>query len=196
MGSSTDFDFLCRDRRVHHRKLATRLAGVNDWYEFDGTSSTRSIMAGFGNVEDNMLEDPHGPYRAAALRGFDATHQLWRIWWLDLRFPTEIGVPVAGAFDGDGVSPLPMSPGRKRPSSCALSGTTMLEMDPAGSRRFPLMTAGIGKPTGQWTSHGDETTGLRTQRLATFPGIRTGSVSGGVGVVGANIRRIDENDGA
>jgi hypothetical protein len=58
MGSSTDFDFLCRDRRVHHRKLATRLAGVNDWCEFDGTSSTRSIMAGFGNVEDNMLEDP------------------------------------------------------------------------------------------------------------------------------------------
>jgi hypothetical protein len=101
MGSSTDFDFLCHDWRVHHRKLATRLAGANDWYEFDGTSSTRSIMSGFGNVEDNLLEDPHGSYRAAALRGFDATHRLWRIWWLDMRFPTEIGVPVVGAFDGD-----------------------------------------------------------------------------------------------
>jgi hypothetical protein len=97
----TDFEFLCHDWRVHHRKLATRLAGANDWYEFEGSSSTRSIMAGFGNVEDNWLQDPHGPYRAAALRGFDATHQVWRIWWLDLRFPTAIGVPTTGAFDGD-----------------------------------------------------------------------------------------------
>jgi hypothetical protein len=101
MSASTDFDFLHHNWRVRHRKLKTRLVGAGDWVEFDGTSTTRPILDGHGNVEDNFLDDPSGAYRAAALRGFDERTGLWRIWWLDLRFPDAIGAPVVGGFDGD-----------------------------------------------------------------------------------------------
>lgn len=96
-----DFDFLHRDWVVRHRKLTTRLAGASDWMEFDGTSTTRPILGGQGNVEDNFLNDPSGPYRAAALRTFETSTRLWRIWWVDQRQPAELGTPVLGRFDGD-----------------------------------------------------------------------------------------------
>jgi hypothetical protein len=99
MTGDRDFDFLHRDWTVRHRKLITRLAGANDWVEFDGSSTTRPILGGAGNVEDNFLNDPAGAYRAAALRAFDASTGLWRIWWLDLRYPGELGTPVVGRFE-------------------------------------------------------------------------------------------------
>lgn len=101
MTGEHDFDFLHRDWRVRHRKLTTRLADASDWVEFDGTSSTRPLLAGFGNVEDNFIDDPRGAYHAAALRAFEADTGLWRIWWLDQRSPSEIGPPVVGRFTGD-----------------------------------------------------------------------------------------------
>ena len=100
MTGEHDFDFLHGEWRVRHRKLATRLAGADDWYEFDGTSSTRPILAGYGNIEDNTINEPGGAYRAAAVRAFESDTGLWRIWWLDLRSPTEIGPPVVGRFEG------------------------------------------------------------------------------------------------
>lgn len=101
MTGEHDFDFLFGDWNVHHRKLATRLAGADDWQEFRGTSTTRPILGGRGNVEDNAIDDPAGAYLAAAVRAFDGTTGLWRIWWLDLRSPTELGTPVVGRFEGD-----------------------------------------------------------------------------------------------
>lgn len=101
MTGANDFDFLHRDWKVRHRKLTTRLAGADDWIEFDGTSTTRPILGGSGNVEDNFLDEPGGAYRAAALRSFEAGTGLWRIWWLDLRSPAEIGNPVVGRFEGN-----------------------------------------------------------------------------------------------
>lgn len=100
MTGERDFDFLHRDWRVRHRKLQTRLARADDWVAFDGTSSTRPILGGLGNVEDNWLDDPAGAYRATALRAFEAGTGLWRIWWLDLRHPGVLGPPVVGRFDG------------------------------------------------------------------------------------------------
>jgi len=98
MTGQSDFDFLHRDWNVRHRRLATRLAGADDWFEFDGTSTTRPTMGGYGNVEDNFLDDPGGAYRAMAVRAFEASTGLWRIWWLDLRSPAELGPPVIGRF--------------------------------------------------------------------------------------------------
>ena len=100
MSTATDFDFLFRDWTVHHRKLKTRLAGANDWVEFSGTSTTRPVLGGEGNIEDNVLHDPGGTYRAIAVRSFDAQSKVWRIWWLDLRTPGDMGTPVLGRFDG------------------------------------------------------------------------------------------------
>ena len=99
----TDFDFVFGDWTVRHRRLKERLAGCTEWVEFDGEMSTRPILGGFGNLEDNLLRFPDGEFRAIALRSFDPSTSQWRIWWLDGRFPDRIDVPVVGGFrDGVG----------------------------------------------------------------------------------------------
>lgn len=99
-----DFDFIIGDWRVRHRRLRTRLAGCSEWIEFEGTSSTRRILGGFGNLEDNTLELPGGAYRAVALRSFDPATATWSIWWLDGRYPDRIDPPMVGGFaDGTGL---------------------------------------------------------------------------------------------
>jgi hypothetical protein len=98
----TDFDFVLGDWSVRHRRLKQRLAGCTEWVEFDGEMSTRAVLGGFGNVEDNLLHFPEGDFRAIALRAYDPATSQWRIWWLDGRFPDRIDVPVIGGF-ADGV---------------------------------------------------------------------------------------------
>lgn len=100
--SADDFDFLIGRWRVSHRRLKRRLEGCTDWDTFGGTSDARKLMAGLGNVDDNLIELPEGTYRAASLRAFDPHARQWSIWWLDGRTPGHIGVPVRGGF-ADGV---------------------------------------------------------------------------------------------
>lgn len=99
---SHDFDFEVGGWKVTHRRLKERLAGSNDWEEFTGTSETRTVLGGNGNVEDNLLNFPIGPYRAIAVRAFDVASQTWAIWWLSANDPHHLDVPVIGKFE-DGV---------------------------------------------------------------------------------------------
>lgn len=94
-----DFDFIIGDWQVQHRRLNARLCGCEDWTVFGGRTTTRKILQGFGNVEDNVLAFPDGEVRAAALRSYDAASGAWAIWWLDGRAPHELDVPVVGRFD-------------------------------------------------------------------------------------------------
>ncbi len=96
----TDFDFIIGDWSVIHRRLNARLQGCKDWTEFRGTSSTRKILAGFGNVEDNVLQFPDGAVRAVAIRSYDPGTRTWAIWWLDGRAPHSLDTPVVGGFSG------------------------------------------------------------------------------------------------
>ena len=96
--SPADFDFVIGSWNVAHRRLKERLASCSEWIEFPGTSETRKILGGYGNVEDNVLELPEGSYRAVALRSYNALEKAWAIWWLDGRSPWSIDTPVVGAF--------------------------------------------------------------------------------------------------
>ena len=98
--SPADFDFIVGDWQVHHRRLNSRLTGCTEWTEFNGSSSTRKILSGFGNVEDNILYFPEAEVRAAAFRSFDPVAKTWAIWWLDGRAPHNLDVPVVGGFVG------------------------------------------------------------------------------------------------
>ena len=98
--AASDFDFMIGDWRVNHRRLNSRLTGCTDWTEFHGTSSTRKILGGFGNVEDNTLKFPDGEVKAAAFRSFDEKSRKWAIWWLDHRSPHTLDTPVVGKFSG------------------------------------------------------------------------------------------------
>ena len=96
-----DFDFIIGDWHVRHRRLNLRLSGCTDWTEFSGLSSTRKILGGFGNVEDNLLRFPDGDVHAAAMRSFDRATGKWSIWWLDGRSPHQLDTPVVGGFAGN-----------------------------------------------------------------------------------------------
>jgi len=96
---SHDFDFEFGLWQVQHRRLKERLVGCDDWEEFSGSSQTRPVLGGNGNVEDNLLEPPSGAYRAIALRAFDVTSQTWAIWWLSAADPHRLDVPVIGKFE-------------------------------------------------------------------------------------------------
>jgi hypothetical protein len=97
-GAPTDFAFAVGDWHVAHRRLRERLAGCTEWVEFDGEMSTQTVLGGFGNIEDNLLHLPEGPYRAIAVRSFDPQSRQWVIWWLDARAPHQLDVPVVGSF--------------------------------------------------------------------------------------------------
>jgi hypothetical protein len=96
----TDFDFIIGDWHVAHRRLNARLSGCTEWTAFSGLSTTRKILGGFGNVEDNLLRFPEGDARAVAVRSFDPAMRKWSIWWLDARNPHQLDVPVIGGFTG------------------------------------------------------------------------------------------------
>ena len=97
--SASDFDFFIGTWSVAHRRLKERLVGCNEWIEFEGTSVARKILGGLGNIDDNVLELPDGPYRAVTLRSFDINAGTWSIWWLDGRNPGQLDVPVVGGFE-------------------------------------------------------------------------------------------------
>jgi hypothetical protein len=100
---SHDFDFEFGRWHVHHRRRKERLADCDDWETFEGTSETRPVLGGNGNVEDNLLHFPGGAYRAIAVRAFDIATQTWAIWWLAANDPHRLDVPVIGKFiDGEG----------------------------------------------------------------------------------------------
>jgi hypothetical protein len=65
---AADFDFLFGTWRVHHRKLKHRLAGDTDWIQFEGEMICWPLLGGLGNVDDDLLDDPSGAYRAMSLR--------------------------------------------------------------------------------------------------------------------------------
>lgn len=100
---SHDFDFFFGRWRVEHRRLDARLAGCTTWTEFAGRCTVWPLLGGLGNLDDNVLELPTGPYRAATLRSYDLATDQWSIWWLDSRNPHHLDPPVVGRFrDGLG----------------------------------------------------------------------------------------------
>lgn len=100
---AADFDFFIGDWTVTHRRLKERLNHCQEWEIFSGSCSTRKILGGAGNADDNVLNLPDNSYHAATLRSFNAATAMWSIWWLDGRHPDQLDVPVRGQFiDGIG----------------------------------------------------------------------------------------------
>ena len=95
-GHVGDFDFLVGRWRVRHHCLI----GLTGWQDFDGECVMQKLLGGQANVEDNVWRMSNAAYRAIALRVFDPERRTWSIFWLDARWPTTIGPPVVGGFDG------------------------------------------------------------------------------------------------
>jgi hypothetical protein len=99
---AADFDFLHGEWLVRHRKLVRRLTGCDEWQTFSGAIRAATILAGLGNIDENVIDAPSGRYEALTVRTFDPETSLWTIHWIDGRDPKP-DAPVTGSFvDGVG----------------------------------------------------------------------------------------------
>jgi hypothetical protein len=98
--SARDFDFWMGRWDVHNRYLRTRLAGSDDWAEFESTSVARPLLDGIGN-EDEFRTDYDGGFIGMSFRFYDPELDRWAIYWADTRRPGVLDPPVFGSFDGD-----------------------------------------------------------------------------------------------
>jgi hypothetical protein len=96
-----DFDFWIGHWNVRNRRLRERLAGSDDWIEFDATVVARQLPGGLGNV-DEFHTDWSGGFVGMSFRFFDPETEQWAIYWADSRRPGLLDPPVVGSF-ADGV---------------------------------------------------------------------------------------------
>lgn len=98
--SKDDFDFLVGTWNVSNKKLNVRLAGSDEWSEFDSTLEMRKTLLGFGDFEVYRAEFNGEPFEGEAVRLFDQTTRLWSIYWADSSSGRLDRFPVVGSFDG------------------------------------------------------------------------------------------------
>jgi hypothetical protein len=100
MGEAGDFDFWPGRWNVHNRRLRKRLAGSDEWEEFEATSVARPILGGLGN-EDEFRTDHDGGFIGMSFRFFDPATRQWSIYWADSRRSGLLDPPLFGSFSGD-----------------------------------------------------------------------------------------------
>jgi hypothetical protein len=101
--TSHDFDFWMGRWNVRNRRLVRRLAGSDEWDEFDAKVAARPLPGGLGN-EDVFCSDYGGGFVGMSFRLFDPDTGLWSIYWTDTRRAGLLDPPVIGSFsDGIGI---------------------------------------------------------------------------------------------
>lgn len=96
--SPDDFDFLVGKWRVHNRKLNKRLAGCDEWNEFEAIGECRKILNGFGNTDSLKTDFDGKPFEGMTLRLFNPQTRLWSIYWADSN-AVVLDVPQVGSFE-------------------------------------------------------------------------------------------------
>ena len=100
-----DFDYEIGTWKIHLSRLKDRLAGSKTWVEFDGTSVTRKIWDGRGNIEEFETDSPTGHIEGLTLRVYNPLTHQWSIYWASSKDP-DLGQPLqpmVGEFkDGHG----------------------------------------------------------------------------------------------
>jgi len=95
-----DFDFWMGRWHVHNRVLRERLAGCEEWDEFEATSRAWPILDGLGN-QDEFRTEHDGGFVGMSFRFFDPKRLRWSIYWADTRRSGVLDPPVFGSFSGD-----------------------------------------------------------------------------------------------
>lgn len=95
-----DFDFWMGTWQVRNRCLRERLAGADEWVEFDATVTARALAGVLGN-EDEFRTDHDGGFVGMSFRFFDPETKTWSIYWADSRRPGKLDPPVYGSFAGE-----------------------------------------------------------------------------------------------
>jgi hypothetical protein len=100
LGTARDFDFWIGRWHGRNWRLRERLAGCDEWDEFESLSVARRLPGGMGN-QDEFRTDFGGGYVGLSFRFFDSATQRWSIYWADSRRCGTLDPPVVGSFSGD-----------------------------------------------------------------------------------------------
>jgi hypothetical protein len=99
-----DFDFEHGTWKIHLSRRVKRLEGSNDWVEFDGTSVTKPIWEGKGNIEQFETDSGNRHIEGLTLRVYNPQTHQWSIYWASSSDP-DLGTPMTpmiGQFNADG----------------------------------------------------------------------------------------------
>jgi hypothetical protein len=97
-----DFDFIHGKWNIKNKFLKERLAGSEEWGEFDATYECRSLLQGLGNIDQFFATRDGIPFEGVSLRLFDLEAETWSIYWIASTGP-KIDTPMIGQFvDGIG----------------------------------------------------------------------------------------------
>lgn len=97
-----DFDFYHGRWQVKNRRLKERLAGSDEWIEFDAIDECKPVLGGLGSM-DRYTTDWGGGIVGMALRLYRPQTRQWYVYWASDRDGV-LEPPLIGAFrDGVGV---------------------------------------------------------------------------------------------
>lgn len=94
-----DFDFLEGEWISANRKLRKRLAGSDDWDEFEGRSRCWRLFDGGANVDE--INFPPTGAKGMTVRLYDPATELWSIYWISSLDPKMDTQPLVGRFEGN-----------------------------------------------------------------------------------------------
>ena len=94
-----DFDFLVGRWKIHNQRLHERLKGSNDWEEFEGTTVSRSVLGGLGNLDECTMERDAGQLQGMTVRLYDPASQQWSLYWADNVKAGILQTPLIGRFE-------------------------------------------------------------------------------------------------
>jgi hypothetical protein len=96
-----DFDFAVGSWKFHLKRLVRRLAGSNEWVEFDGTTVCRKVLDGRGEVEEMIVDnaEKHIHIQGLALRLYNPASHQWSIYWANAADGVLEPNPMIGEFN-------------------------------------------------------------------------------------------------
>jgi hypothetical protein len=100
-----DFDYLLGTWDIHLKKRLRPLTGSNEWVEFDGKATCRSIWDGKAEVDEFAVDSPQTGIRIQGLatRIYNPTTHQWSIYWASSKNAAMDALPQVGQFqDGQG----------------------------------------------------------------------------------------------
>jgi hypothetical protein len=92
-----DFDFEAGTWKIHLKRLLHPLTGSTEWTEFDGTTITRKILNGKGNIEQFETNGSAGHIEGMTLRLYNPESHQWSIYWATNKTGT-LAMPTVGEF--------------------------------------------------------------------------------------------------
>jgi hypothetical protein len=94
-----DFDYELGSWKIHLKRLVHPLTGSTTWVEFDGTSVTRNIWDGRGQIEEFETDGSSGHVEGLTLRLYNPQSRQWNLYWANSKDGVVDGPPQVGEFN-------------------------------------------------------------------------------------------------